>query len=133
MRADSFAMEHLLEPLGIHEFYWPTNPQGYARGGGGMRLTPRDMAKLGYLHIKKGKWENRQLLSEEWIAASGYKHIVSQHIPGFWYGYQFWVMEDGMMYTALGYAGQWIMIVPEYELVAVLRYPPATVAYLYSP
>ena len=119
MRADSFALERLFTPMGIDEYYWPTNPQGYARGGGGMRLTPRNMAKLGYLHIQDGKWEDKQIIPENWIQESGRKHIVSQHIPGFWYGYQFWVTEDGLMYTALGYAGQWIMIVPEYDLVAV--------------
>lgn len=119
MRADSFALENLFVPLGINEYYWPTNPQGYARGGGGIRLTPRSMAKLGQLHINNGKWANQQLVSEKWINLSGQKHIISQHIPGFWYGYQFWVTEDGLMYTALGYGGQWIMIVPDYDLVAV--------------
>jgi len=119
MRADSFALEKLFTPLGIDDFYWPINKNGYARGGGGMRLVPRDMAKLGYLHIMNGNWENKQILSEDWISESGKKHLISQHIPGFWYGYQFWVAGDGMMYTALGYAGQWIMIVPELDLVAV--------------
>ncbi len=120
-RADSFALEKLFTPLGIKDYYWPINQEGYARGGGGMRLVPRDMAKLGYLHIRNGKWENTQIVSEDWISESGRKHIVSQHIPGFWYGYQFWVAEDGLMYTALGYVGQWIMIVPEYDLVAVFN------------
>jgi len=121
IRADSFALEKLFTPLGIDDYYWPINKNGYARGGGGMRLVPRDMAKLGYLHLKKGKWENDQIVSEDWIAESGKKHIISQHIPGFWYGYQFWVAGDGMMYTALGYVGQWIMIVPELDLVAVFN------------
>jgi CubicO group peptidase (beta-lactamase class C family) len=77
------------------------------------------MAKLGYLHVCDGRWESEQILPETWISESGKKHIISQHIPGLWYGYQFWVTEDGLMYTALGYAGQWIMIVPDYDLVAV--------------
>ena len=121
MRADSFALEKLFTPLGIKDYYWPTNKNGYARGGGGMRLVPRDMAKLGYLHIRNGKWENLQILSEDWISTSGNKHIISQHIPGFWYGYQFWVAEDGLMYTALGYVGQWIMIVPDHDLVVLFN------------
>ena len=121
MRADSFALEKLFAPLGIEDYYWPLNQEGYARGGGGMRLFPRDMAKLGYLHIRNGKWENEQIVSEDWISESGKKHIISQHIPGFWYGYQFWVAEDGLMYTALGYVVQWIMIVPEYDLVVVFN------------
>jgi CubicO group peptidase (beta-lactamase class C family) len=121
MRADSFALINLLTPLGIEDYYWPINKNGYARGGGGMRLTPRDMAKLGRLHITDGQWENEQILPMAWVSESGKKHIISQHIPGFWYGYQFWVAEDGLMYTALGYAGQWIMIVPEYDLIAVFN------------
>jgi CubicO group peptidase (beta-lactamase class C family) len=121
IRADSFALEKLFTPLGIDDFYWPINKNGYARGGGGMRLVPRDMAKLGYLHIKNGNWENKQILSEDWITESGKRQIIARHISNFWYGYQFWVAGDGMMYTALGYAGQWIMIVPELDLVAVFN------------
>jgi CubicO group peptidase (beta-lactamase class C family) len=79
------------------------------------------MAKLGYLHIRDGQWETGQILSEDWVAESGKKHIISQHIPSFWYGYQFWVAEDGLMYTALGYVGQWIMIVPGHDLVVVFN------------
>lgn len=121
IRADSFALEKLFTPLGIEEYYWPLNPEGFARGGGGVRLTPRDMAKLGFLHIMKGKWGDRQILSNEWISSSGSKQIVAQHIQGFWYGYQFWVTGDGLMYTALGYGGQWIMIIPQYDLVVVFN------------
>ena len=88
-------------------------------GGGGMRLVPRDLAKLGYLHITKGKWENDQILTEGWVTESAKKHIISQHIQGFWYGCQFGVTEDESMYAALGYPGQWMMIVPGHDLVAV--------------
>jgi len=119
IRADSFALEKIFIPLGIDDYYWPTNPQGYARGGGGVRLIPRNMAKFGYLHIMNGQWEDEQIIPEEWIIESRKKHIISQHIPGFYYGYQFWISESGLMYTALGYGGQWIMIIPEYDLVAV--------------
>jgi CubicO group peptidase (beta-lactamase class C family) len=71
MRADSFAMQKLLTPLGIDDFYWPVNKNGYARGGGGMRLKPRDMPKIGYLHIMEGEWENDHILSQDWISESG--------------------------------------------------------------
>lgn len=86
-----------------------------------MRLTPRDMARLGHLHVMDGAWENEQIIPADWIHASGQKHIISQHIPEFYYGYQFWVSGTGSMYTALGYGGQWIMIEPEYDLVAVFN------------
>jgi len=121
IRTDSFAIEKLFTPLGIEEFYWSLNPEGYTRGGAGLRLTPRDMAKLGQLHINEGEWNSVQLVPPEWIASSGQKQIVAQHLTGFWYGYQFWVTGDGLMYTALGYGGQWIMIVPDYDMVVVFN------------
>ena len=40
---------------------------GGAHWGGGMIISARDMARFGYLTLRKGKWGDRQILSEEWI------------------------------------------------------------------
>lgn len=40
---------------------------GGAHWGGGMIINARDMARFGYLTLRKGKWGDQQLLSEEWI------------------------------------------------------------------
>ncbi len=42
-----FARQHLFDPLGIREVYWPQDPRGYYLGGGDIHLHPRDAAKLG--------------------------------------------------------------------------------------
>jgi hypothetical protein len=42
-----------------------------------------------------------------------------KYIPDQWYGYQFWV-NDGY-YSAVGFGGQWIMIVPQHDLVVVFN------------
>ena len=119
MRTDSFADKYLLTPIGIDDYYWEIDPAGHAIGYGQMRLTPRNMARFGYLYLKNGKWEDEQIISEEWILESG-KQKISTHFNagGDYYGYQFWVSGYGM-YTAMGYGGQWIMVVPEYNLVVV--------------
>jgi CubicO group peptidase (beta-lactamase class C family) len=56
--------------------YWPTDGwrwstperQGINIGGWGIHMAPRDMAKLGYLFLKEGVWDGRQLVPAGWIA-----------------------------------------------------------------
>jgi len=119
VRLDSFALEHLLTPLGIEDYYWEIDVDGHAIGYGQMQLSPRNMARFGYLYLNDGTWEDQQLISKQWIAESGKAQIQAQHNVGVQqYGYQFWVSDFGM-YTAMGYRGQWIMILPDLELVVV--------------
>ncbi|MEN8116529.1 MAG: serine hydrolase [Bacteroidota bacterium] len=118
MRTDSLAVENLFNPLGIKKFYWPIDAHGVAYGGNGMRLTSRDMAKFGYLYLKNGLWEGNQVVPKNWIEESQKKHIPRKYILDYYYGYQWWVSSQNS-YSAVGYAGQWITIFPEHDLVIV--------------
>jgi CubicO group peptidase (beta-lactamase class C family) len=118
VRADSFAMEHLFAPLGVDQFYWPIDSEGTAYGGSGVRLRPRDMARFGYLYLNNGSWEGKQIIPESWVESSQQKHMERKYIPDSYYGYQFWVSNYNT-YSAVGYGGQWITIVPEHDLVVV--------------
>jgi len=120
MRVDSFANKNLLTPIGIDEYYWAIDSRdGHAIGYGQMRLVPRDMARFGYLYLEKGKWDGDQIIPEKWVEESGKQQIATSHDPGArYYGYQFWVTDYGM-YTAMGYGGQWIMVLPDYGMVVV--------------
>jgi CubicO group peptidase (beta-lactamase class C family) len=120
VRADSFALEHLFTPLGIEEYYWPIDQEGIAFGGNGARLRPRDMARFGYLYLKNGEWDGTQIVPESWVEASQQKHMERKYIPDSFYGYQFWV-SDYDTYSAVGYGGQWITIVPQHDLVVVFN------------
>jgi len=120
VRADSFAMDNLFDPLGIDQFYWPIDNDEVAYGGSGVRLTPRDMARFGYLYLKNGNWGGTQIIPEAWVEASQQKHMMRKYIPDNYYGYQFWV-SDYDTYSAVGYGGQWITIVPEHDLVVVFN------------
>lgn len=120
MRADSFALQNIFTPLGIDEYYWPINNEGVAFGGSAVRLTPRDMAKFGYLYLMNGKWDEAQIVPEAWVEASQQKHMARKYIPENYYGYQFWVSDYGL-YSAVGFEGQWIMIVPEHNLVVAFN------------
>lgn len=120
VRADSFAMEHLFTPLGIDQFYWPVDGDGVAYGGSGVRLRPRDMARFGYLYLRNGMWNGTQIIPESWVEVSQQKHMARKYIPDSYYGYQFWVSNYDT-YSAVGYGGQWITIIPEHNLVVVFN------------
>jgi CubicO group peptidase (beta-lactamase class C family) len=120
VRTDSFAMKHLFEPLGIDDFYWPTDDEGVSRGGNGIRMNPRDMARFGYLYLNDGYWDGSQIVPEDWVEASQQKQMARKYIPDSYYGYQFWVSDFGT-YSAVGYRGQWITIIPEHDLVVVFN------------
>lgn len=115
--AIEFAQAYLFAPLGIETFKWADDRRGYHLGGFGLQLMPRDMAKLGYLYLNKGQWDGQQIVSEAWVEASTKKQINASPIaPG--YGYQWWVSNKGY-YMANGYGGQYIIVDPASNLVAV--------------
>jgi len=115
--AQAFAEEHLFGPLGISDVDWPVNPQGISIGWGELHLRPHDMAKIGYLYLNEGVWDGRQVVPAAWVAESTRKHISAQTLQA-GYGYQWWVQPSGI-YMALGYAGQYIVVVPNKEMVVV--------------
>lgn len=118
IRTDSFALEHIFEPLGISNYYWPIDAQGVAFGGNGARMIPGDMAKFGYLYLMNGIWEGEQIVPADWVELSRQKHMPRKYIQGDYYGYHWWVSKDDY-YSAVGYGGQWIIVVPEHGLVVV--------------
>jgi CubicO group peptidase (beta-lactamase class C family) len=122
--ADDYAAEHLFGPLGIERYYWKRTPKGLADTEGGLYLTARDLAKIGYLYLKDGVWEGRRILPEGWVKAtmapSADPRIASA--PDRRYGYQWWLLPhsgSAFAYAALGYGGQRLIVVPEHELIAV--------------
>ena len=116
MSALEFANEHFFGPLGIVNVEWSSNPQGITIGWSDLHLTPHDMAKIGYLYLNEGWWDGEQVVSAEWVEASTHEHISATLEDG--YGYQWWI-DDSSIYMALGYAGQFIFVIPDKDMVAV--------------
>ena len=116
MNALKFAEKHLFDPLGISDVTWPSNPQGITVGYSDLHMRPHDMAKIGFLYLNDGLWDGKRIISSQWIKASTRKHIASTLLPG--YGYQWWIV-DPSIYTAVGYQGQFIIVMPEKNIVAV--------------
>lgn len=121
MSALDFARRTLFGPLGISEVAWPSDAQGISHGWGDLHLQPRDMAKIGYLWLRGGRWENQQLVPADWMRAAVQVHSRLVSSPGSGYGYGFWVYPDRSppLFEALGRGGQRISVVPAKDLVVV--------------
>jgi len=121
LNACDFAQLYLFDPLGISDIRWNTDLDGIPKGGWGMAMKPRDMAKLGYLYLNQGVWDGRQVIPAEWIKASTERHIQVPEPLEPWdlyMGYLWWLHEDGP-YAAHGTKGQFIYVIPESDLVVV--------------
>lgn len=112
-----FARQELFDPLGISNFAWDTDATGIPIGGWGLQITPRDMAKLGYLYLHQGRWDGRQIVSTAWVKIATQKHTGTDSQLG--YGYQWWIYPAHGAYTALGRGGQTIFVVPDLDLIVV--------------
>ena len=120
---DEFARETLFQPLGITSVEW-VRVKGDSDAGGGVRLRPRDMAKIGQLVLAGGRWNDSQIVSKAWIETSTAPKIEAT--GGQFYGYLWFLgrsLPNGREVHwagALGRGGQSIRIVPELDLVVVV-------------
>ena len=118
-----FANNYLFPYLGYENPQWNSGFLGINDGSASLHLTLRDMVKLGQLYIQNGYSGSNQILSQEWI-----EDATSAHVPtgAYWensyglskYGYLWWIPEgNDNVYLAFGFGGQFIAVIPEYDLV----------------
>jgi CubicO group peptidase (beta-lactamase class C family) len=117
----AFAEQLLFTPLGIEEYFWEQDPDGHSLGFSELYLKPSDMARFGYLYLHGGRWDGQQIISSEWVSASTKFKVAATLQDG--YGYQWWIDGAGY-YMALGYRGQFIFVLPEYDMVVVIVSDP---------
>jgi CubicO group peptidase (beta-lactamase class C family) len=117
MNTRDLAERYLFKPLGISNVKWDTDAAGIPIGGWGLQLTPRDMAKLGYLYLRDGQWDGQQIVSAKWVENATQKHAETEGDLG--YGYQWWTYPSLAAYAALGRNGQMIFVIPGSDLVIV--------------
>ncbi len=105
------------------DFVWPADPTGVFEGGGGQKLTARDMLALGQMWLDDGLWHGQQLVPADWLDQATQHHVDTGDRLASGYGYQFWLTTaDGHpAFAALGYGGQVIEIVPDLDLVVVIQ------------
>jgi len=127
--ANTYARQRLFAPLGITDYSWQIGlPNGLPQMGSGLSLTAPDMARLGYLLLRKGQWQGTPLVTPAWVAS-----MAERKSPGVvrWlqysldFGRMLWVLPplpggaDVDAVAGTGIRGQWIIVVPSRDLVVV--------------
>ncbi len=98
---------------------------GGTRWGGGMWIDSWDMARFGYLWLRGGSWNGRQVLPPSYVKAA---LTPSAHGPD--YGYLWWLNTKGRnlpglpanAYAAQGAGSNTIVVSPDHDLVIVWRW-----------
>ena len=125
MSTFAFADAFLFHPMGVGAVAWAVDESGIYSGGASMYLTPRDMARFGYLYLKNGMLDGHQIVRSDWVGESAVNHRGYAQPWGemddVGYGYLFWTgrFDEYPLYFASGYGGQWILVVPDLEMVVV--------------
>jgi CubicO group peptidase (beta-lactamase class C family) len=144
MGLDEFSGKYLFGPLGIDPYYWARYKNGTIDAAGSLRITPRDMIKIGATFLNNGMWGGKRIISEQWVEKSTASYPGNSWMNNwddYWglrgYGYMWWthMFNRGAqridMYYAAGWGGQFIMVIPVLNTVVVftegnyLSYRPA--------
>jgi CubicO group peptidase (beta-lactamase class C family) len=125
---EAFAREFFFNPLGVTDFEWKTYKNGKISAAFGLRLRPRDAAKIGQLLLSDGAWNGRQVIPPDWIMQSVIPRFQAVGYFGgtLFYGYQWWMgrsLAEGKevrWIAAFGLGGQRIFVIPELDMVVMM-------------
>jgi CubicO group peptidase (beta-lactamase class C family) len=127
-RTDHYAAEKLFGPLGITDAEWVYSPLNIPQTGGGLRLTGRDLLKIGQLYLNGGTWQGRHIVDEPWVKASTQPHAQIDDETE--YGYLWWLkafksggQSIGKSYPAFfmsGNGGNKIVAFPGLDMTVVI-------------
>jgi len=131
--AEAFTAKYLFDAMGIRDWQWESGPGGLTNTGWGLRLHPVDMAMFGYLYLKKGRLNGKEIVPEKWVRESTAKKVLAIKMPrqkGLEdYGYHWWRFADASVsanlkkndiFFAKGGGGQFIFVIPHLEMVVVV-------------
>lgn len=103
-----------------------------------MWFSTRDMARIGLLMLRNGKWQEKQVVPEDWVEEmtaqrTSYKEaqknapILKEDGLDLGYGYMWWLIENNTdyrlknAYSAQGALGQNITVYPEIDVVLAFK------------
>ena len=133
MAFEDFSEKFLFEPLGIDSAYWQLKyPSGEVHAAAGLKISPRDMVKIGAAMLNNGVWDGEQVLPVQWVVKSMYSFPGTEgiRIPGedlgkVGYSYAWWTKKinhkgrEINWFSANGWGGQKIVVLPELNSVIV--------------
>ncbi|MGH8222411.1 MAG: serine hydrolase domain-containing protein [Woeseiaceae bacterium] len=129
---------HIARGLQFGEYHWNLTPTGDGYFGGGAHLLPRDLLKIGQMYLDGGVWRGNRIVDAAWVAQSIAPHVAinsgttgltPDDFPNYYieaedgYAWHLSGVRSGERsypaFAATGNGGQILIVVPEFELVAV--------------
>lgn len=101
MCTDTFLWKNLLYPTRCREAAFSKCPQGHVMGATGIYVRTDDLVKLGFIYVNGGMFEEKRILSEEFVNI-----VLSRH-------YELACLVDGIAYGKGGMRGQMLMVLPK--------------------
>lgn len=120
MPLDQFAKLHLFDPLGIDTFEWIAGEDGIPSAASGLRLSARNLAKIGELVASGGTNDGQRIVSSDWLQQSATPRAQLDPLR---YGYHWWLSPIGdppSWMAGFGNGGQRMSISPRIGLVVVV-------------
>ena len=129
-----YARTQLFSRIGVTSALWYVSYyDSLAHAGGGLNLRALDLARIGYLVLRNGRWGSDQIVSEAWLRASltpvtsGVTNYGAHRTD---YGRLWWLFaidangstgnRSEAIYVGIGNLNQWLFVVPRYDLVVVV-------------
>lgn len=110
---DDFARSRLFAPLGIEDFEWVRGHDGVPSAASGLRLTARDLGKIGVMIAQKGVYDGKEVVPSSWLDASF--QAAASIEPGFDYGFLWYLLagpNGDRIIIAVGNGGQRLTVQP---------------------
>lgn len=128
MSLPDFARANLFDPLGIGKTAWTNGFNGEPAPASGLRMTPRDLARIGQLILARGDWEGRRIVPAAWLDASFAPHVgcdEQRRYGYFWYSGDFQYGKPpnrplAHWIGAFGYGGQRLFVLPGLDIVIAI-------------
>jgi len=117
---NEWADEVLFSKIGFTNYEW-LKYDGYNYEGWGVSTTPRELAKIAHLVMNNGNWNGEQIVDSLWIEDMLSPHIQNIGTENSNFGYLWWGNNNelGNISYMAGSGGQFVVIVPDKELVIV--------------
>ena len=128
----------IAEPIGMEDFSLDDCRYSYEEDKSKhpayhFRMSARDLARFGLLYLRKGSWNGRQIIPQEWIEQSTKARSVVSEEMGVGYGYMWNVVQPGTRFSNMIFDGKGgffhtgvgihtLAVLPEHKIVYVYRY-----------
>ena len=128
----------IAEPIGMEDFSLDDCQYSYEENKSkhpayNFRMTARDMARFGLLYLRKGNWNGRQIIPEDWIEKSTTAYSNVNEELGLGYGYMWNVVKPGVGFSNIIFNGKGgfyhtgvgihtLSVLPEHKVVYIYRY-----------